>query len=66
MKYEEVEDFVYLGVLLTNKYEEAKKIDAKAGRCSGSVRSNCLGRRTKIIIYKTWVVNKKSQEKLLR
>lgn len=57
MEFEEVEQFVYLEVILTNKCEETKGIPArllKASRCTESVnyliRFKNLARSTKILI----------------
>lgn len=66
--FEEVEEFVYSRVLLTNKFEEVKEVDInlqKASRSSGSVnhlKTTYLARSPN----QTLVVNKKLQEKLLR
>lgn len=59
-EFEEVEEYMYLGVLITNKCKEEREIDlriAKGSRCAGSVnriiRSKNVSRNTKLRIYKT-------------
>ena len=62
VEFEEVEMFMYLGVLITNKCQEDKEIElriAKSNNCAGGLRkimkSKEISRQTKLRIYKTIV-----------
>lgn len=60
LEFEEVENYMYLGVLVTNKCEEDSEIDlriAKSNNCAGGLnkilRSKEVSRNTKFRIYKS-------------
>lgn len=60
LKFEIVDEFVYLGARITSKCEEEKELEArlsKANRCAGAmnhlIRAKQLSRNTKIRIHKT-------------
>ena len=60
MNFEEMDQFVYLGALITNKYEEVREIDAKliktnriADNLNYLLMAKQLSRTTKFRLYET-------------